>query len=250
MAMISPAPALPFPSIGPPSAGPVRMAAAPAARAIRADRIPRADRRPRDASPLAAPMGYRRSASWPCRDADPIHRVRFTGPRRWSYSLVQSKGPRDGDGIARDRLRLARVADGDQAAFTAIVAEETPRLLRFVASILGSGQAEAEEIVQEALVRLWQQADRLAARRAHRHLAAPRHLPPCHRRHSSPPAVGGDRDGRGHARGFRAGAGDPADPRRGRDRRCAPRSRHCRNGSGRRSCSAISRALARPRRRV
>ncbi len=72
---------------------------------------------------------------------------------------MQSQGPRDGDGIARDRARLARVAAGDEAAFAGIVADETPRLLRFVSSILGSGQAEAEEIVQEALIRLWQQAE-------------------------------------------------------------------------------------------
>ena len=72
---------------------------------------------------------------------------------------MQSQGPRDGDGIARDRARLARVAAGDEAAFAEIVADETPRLLRFVSSILGSGQAEAEEIVQEALIRLWQQAE-------------------------------------------------------------------------------------------
>jgi len=73
--------------------------------------------------------------------------------------LVQSKGPRDGDRIARDRMRLARVARGDDAAFAEIVAEETPRLLRFAATILGTGAPEAEEVAQEALVRLWRQAD-------------------------------------------------------------------------------------------
>lgn len=72
---------------------------------------------------------------------------------------MQSQGPRDGDGIARDQARLARVAGGDESAFAEIVADETPRLLRFVVSILGPGQAEAEEIVQEALIRLWQQAE-------------------------------------------------------------------------------------------
>jgi RNA polymerase sigma-70 factor (ECF subfamily) len=80
-------------------------------------------------------------------------------PRRWSFSLVRSKGPGDGDGIARDQARLARVAAGDEAAFAGIVADETPRLLRFVGSMLGSGQAETEEIVQEAMIRLWQQAE-------------------------------------------------------------------------------------------
>ena len=72
---------------------------------------------------------------------------------------MQSNGPRDGDGIARDQARLARVAAGDAAAFAALVADETPRLLRFAASILGAGRAEAEEVVQEALLRLWQQAE-------------------------------------------------------------------------------------------
>ena len=72
---------------------------------------------------------------------------------------MQSNGPRDGDGIARDQARLARVAAGDAAAFAGLVADETPRLLRFASSILGSGRAEVEEVVQEALIRLWQQAD-------------------------------------------------------------------------------------------
>ncbi|MCB1499294.1 MAG: sigma-70 family RNA polymerase sigma factor [Bauldia sp.] len=71
---------------------------------------------------------------------------------------MQSRGPRDDDGIHRDSARLARIAAGDQAAFAAIVAEETPRLLRFATSLLGAGTAESEEIVQEALVRLWRQA--------------------------------------------------------------------------------------------
>jgi RNA polymerase sigma-70 factor (ECF subfamily) len=73
--------------------------------------------------------------------------------------LVQSKGPQDGDGIARDRMRLARVADGDDAVFATIVAEETPRLLRFATSILGRDAPEAEEVAQEALLRLWRQAE-------------------------------------------------------------------------------------------
>ncbi len=72
---------------------------------------------------------------------------------------MRFEGPHDGDGIGRDAQRLARVAAGDEAAFAAIAADETPRLLRFVSSMLGSGQAEAEEIVQEALIRLWQQSE-------------------------------------------------------------------------------------------
>jgi RNA polymerase sigma-70 factor (ECF subfamily) len=102
-------------------------------------------------------IGYRRRA--PCFATTRTEsRQPVAEPRRWSFSLVRSKGPGDGDGIARDQARLARVAAGDETAFAVIVADETPRLLRFVASILGSGQAEAEEIVQEAMIRLWQQA--------------------------------------------------------------------------------------------
>lgn len=72
---------------------------------------------------------------------------------------MQSKGPRDGDVIARDRMRLARVAEGDEATFARIVGEETPRLLRFAGTILGAGAPEAEEVAQEALIRLWRQAE-------------------------------------------------------------------------------------------
>ncbi len=72
---------------------------------------------------------------------------------------MQSKGPQDGDRIARDRMRLARVADGDDTVFATIVAEETPRLLRFATSILGRDAPEAEEVAQEALLRLWRQAE-------------------------------------------------------------------------------------------
>jgi len=91
--------------------------------------------------------------------ARPEFKYSVAEPRRWSFSLVQSKGPLDGDAIARDQARLARIAAGDEAAFAALVAEQTPRLLRFASSILGTGQAEAEELVQEALIRLWQQAE-------------------------------------------------------------------------------------------
>ena len=115
---------------------------------------PRPGQRTKLCSPNARIIGYRRRLATtrtglPC----PVPET-----RRWSFPLVQSDAPRDRDGIARDGARLARVAEGDDAAFAMIAAEETPRLLRFLASILGSGTAEAEEIAQEALVRLWRQA--------------------------------------------------------------------------------------------
>jgi RNA polymerase sigma-70 factor (ECF subfamily) len=74
-----------------------------------------------------------------------------------SMGLTQSSMPPEQDPIRRDEGLMATVAAGDQAAFAALVRVESPRLLRFVRSLLPP--AEAEEVVQEALLRLWQQAD-------------------------------------------------------------------------------------------
>jgi RNA polymerase sigma-70 factor, ECF subfamily len=68
------------------------------------------------------------------------------------------------EGAEQERIRLdqalmARIAAGDQSAFVTVAAAETPRLLRFAFSLLPDSPAEAEEIVQEALFRLWRQAD-------------------------------------------------------------------------------------------
>jgi RNA polymerase sigma-70 factor (ECF subfamily) len=65
-------------------------------------------------------------------------------------------GPR---GIAADRDLMASIAAGDDAAFAQLVGTESPRLLRFARSILTASPAEAEEVVQESLVRLWQNAE-------------------------------------------------------------------------------------------
>lgn len=53
---------------------------------------------------------------------------------------------------------MQAVAAGDRAAFATLIARQSPRLLRFVAGILGS-VTEAEETVQEAMLRLWQNAE-------------------------------------------------------------------------------------------
>ncbi len=130
---------------------PARPFAPPAGRAGAARRVPYTKLWRHSGTPI----GYRGGLAMP-RPALPCP-VQKT--RRWSLSLVQSKGPRDGDLIARDRMRLARVAEGDEATFARIVGEETPRLLRFAGTILGAGAPEAEEVAQEALIRLWRQAD-------------------------------------------------------------------------------------------
>jgi RNA polymerase sigma-70 factor (ECF subfamily) len=64
----------------------------------------------------------------------------------------------DRERVAFDRALMARIAAGDQTAFAGVAREQAPRLLRFVRSLLADSPAEAEEIVQEALLRLWRQA--------------------------------------------------------------------------------------------
>ena len=65
-------------------------------------------------------------------------------------------GP-DEDRIRADAAAMAEVAAGSQRAFARVAEAETGRLLRLATSLTGS-VAEAEEIVQEGLLRLWQAA--------------------------------------------------------------------------------------------
>jgi RNA polymerase sigma-70 factor (ECF subfamily) len=60
--------------------------------------------------------------------------------------------------IRADHDLMAAIASGDEAAFAGLVGEQSPTLLRFARTILTAGTAEAEEVVQEAFLRLWQQA--------------------------------------------------------------------------------------------
>lgn len=61
------------------------------------------------------------------------------------------------DSRAADGAVMRAVAAGDRLAFTRLVNAHTPALMRFVGTLLGN-LAEAEELVQEAFIRLWQQA--------------------------------------------------------------------------------------------
>jgi RNA polymerase sigma-70 factor (ECF subfamily) len=60
--------------------------------------------------------------------------------------------------IHADEAAMAAVAAGDEVAFAALARRVAPALLRFARATLASSPAEAEEVVQEALIRLWQQA--------------------------------------------------------------------------------------------
>jgi RNA polymerase sigma-70 factor (ECF subfamily) len=75
-----------------------------------------------------------------------------------SDGLSRDDGAIDRRRIHADQATMAAIAAGDDRAFARLAAEETPKLLRFARTLL-SGTAEAEEVVQEALLRLWRQAD-------------------------------------------------------------------------------------------
>lgn len=60
---------------------------------------------------------------------------------------------------------MARIAAGDAAAFRRLADREIGRILRVAQSILGQA-AEADEVAQEALLRIWRHAGRFDADRA------------------------------------------------------------------------------------
>ena len=65
--------------------------------------------------------------------------------------------PLDDAGTRRDAELLAAYAAGDGAAARALIEAHAPRLLALARRMLGS-EAEAEEVVQEAMLRLWRNA--------------------------------------------------------------------------------------------
>ena len=56
-----------------------------------------------------------------------------------------------------DEELLSRVAGGDPAAVRALVARKLPRLLALAGRMLGDG-SEAEDVAQDAFLRVWKQA--------------------------------------------------------------------------------------------
>lgn len=74
-----------------------------------------------------------------------------------TQTLAGMDDPDDDKAIRADHTLMQAVADGEEGAFARLIQAEAPKLTRFVASVL-SDLAEAEEVVQEALLRLWKQA--------------------------------------------------------------------------------------------
>jgi RNA polymerase sigma-70 factor (ECF subfamily) len=75
---------------------------------------------------------------------------------------AQQRRPEDVAALG-DCALMARVAGGDVVAFTQLVERYSPRLYR-VASRMLANAAEAEDVVQDAFIRLWQNAPRWSAR--------------------------------------------------------------------------------------
>ena len=68
-------------------------------------------------------------------------------------------GPMLDDSIAGDDALMARVAAGDARAFENVVSRELGRILAAARRVVGN-DGEAEDVAQEALLRLWGQAAR------------------------------------------------------------------------------------------
>ncbi|MEE4155183.1 MAG: sigma-70 family RNA polymerase sigma factor [Erythrobacter sp.] len=76
----------------------------------------------------------------------------------WASQHGQSSG---GAPAASDAALVQRIAARDEAAFRSVIAAHAPMLHRIAWRMVGEAQ-EAEDIVQEAMLRLWDQAPRLA----------------------------------------------------------------------------------------
>jgi RNA polymerase sigma-70 factor (ECF subfamily) len=63
----------------------------------------------------------------------------------------------DEDAASIGLAEMRAIAAGDSAAFRRLIERESPRLLRFALGMLGSLE-EAEDVVQEALLSLWENA--------------------------------------------------------------------------------------------
>jgi len=66
--------------------------------------------------------------------------------------------PRDTGPEQDDDALIARYASGEGAAARMLTARHAPRALRFATRMLGGDIAEAEDVTQEAMLRLWRAA--------------------------------------------------------------------------------------------
>jgi RNA polymerase sigma-70 factor, ECF subfamily len=85
----------------------------------------------------------------------PVHRRKCHAGRasfRARWPLARSEDP-----FQADLSEIRAIAAGDSAAFRRLIEREAPRLVRFAYGMLGSLD-EAEDVVQDTLIRLWENA--------------------------------------------------------------------------------------------
>jgi RNA polymerase sigma-70 factor (ECF subfamily) len=109
---------------------------------------------------MASAIGYRRRrAGWATpiavRGPDGRAEAAYVPEASQGAELEQLRDAPDRERIRADQMTMAAIAAGDGRAFARVVADQSPVLLRFARSVLDTGGDEAEEVVQEALVRLW-----------------------------------------------------------------------------------------------
>ena len=64
----------------------------------------------------------------------------------------------DADGDPSDEVLLVRYAKGDRHAALALTRRITPRILGYASRMLAGDRAEAEDVAQETMLRLWRMA--------------------------------------------------------------------------------------------
>lgn len=110
------------------------------------------------------PDGHRRGAKKPLF----LHKADLPIPAAWGSDKVSpdkdkpGAAARDGANSASgareaDAVLMARIASGDASAFEEVVGTRLERVLAVSRRMLGE-EAEAEDVAQEALLRLWRQA--------------------------------------------------------------------------------------------
>jgi RNA polymerase sigma-70 factor (ECF subfamily) len=86
-------------------------------------------------------------------------RLKLIRPAAAGSTRAARRGGRATRGMDDDDDLMARIAAGDHAAFTALVGRHLDRVLAVAQRVLGE-RAEAEDVAQEALLRVWRLADR------------------------------------------------------------------------------------------
>lgn len=105
-----------------------------------------------------------------------LHKADLPNPAAWGSDKVYSnqdqpaaaaRGGATASGATReaDAALMARIASGDATAFQDVVANRLDRVLAVSRRMLGD-EAEAEDVAQEALLRLWRQAGKWDGGRA------------------------------------------------------------------------------------